>query len=230
MKTNFTFLFAVGCLCMSVFSCSKDVLDETAEMTETLLEVGTPQINIVGSDKDRVFFNSSEDFQDYLNDNILMRTKSEELDTAGIDWEDYIRTAYGCVYKSMEHTDLGYTTSQKIKTEAIAMYPDGNRYVSSNCIADIYKLTYRVPVDGRDKFYSDDGSDCGYIDNPVRGGWLYSAKRGYVQNFDGDNYAVLTTHIVHLSNGKWFPCKPEEVKWHYWKHQWYCPPFPPVLS
>lgn len=45
-----------------------------------------------------------------------------------------------------ERTARGYTGMVKVETSVVGRWPEGDRYVAGRKIADVYQLTYDIPV------------------------------------------------------------------------------------
>lgn len=198
---------------ISSCSQSEDIPSEPLTESIKLIQTGTPEVNLI----DTLTFNSFEEFQNYIIDNNLDLDLQSDIKTKGGEGV----TKYGL--KHFE--DVGYTTSTLLRTEAIASYPDGeegNKYIACRLAASIYEVTYEVSIESPEKFFQDNAINCGYINNPVRGGGFWREQRGYTQSFDSTGKkAILTTYVIKLSNGKWFPYHVDNTKWNYYKYCWY---------
>lgn len=114
-----------------------------------------------------------------------------------------------------ERTARGYTGMVKVETSVVGRWPEGDRYVAGRKIADVYQLTYDIPVSS-DRFFATESPNCGYVSNPVRqSGALWITKRNYWNDPKITDKVTLTTYCVQLDKGAWYPCKPEDVEWKY---------------
>lgn len=103
-------------------------------------------------------------------------------------WIEFLKNVYGGMWgytlDYVTRTVTGYTTCEKIKTEAVAQYPLGNgQYKSGQFSAVVYKLTYKVsPMYDSSKFFMEESPACGYTSDPVQGGGFWDLKKRIYPN------------------------------------------------